>query len=103
MRIESELHASLKELEARVKDIEYRLNAITEFPRDLDIRLQECERLLDNWADKIVGKKPHKCPVCEGKSHTHHVDDKIKETKNFGFYREYASCYACEGTGIVWG
>jgi septal ring factor EnvC (AmiA/AmiB activator) len=45
---------------------------------------------------------PYKCPVCDGKSHTHRIDDEVKASKNFEFYREYASCHACEGKGIVW-
>ena len=47
-----------------------------------------------------AGRKPHKCPVCDGCG-----NDKgtTESNPNFEFCMKYASCNACEGKGIVWG
>lgn len=62
IRVQSE---EIYELNDRVKDIEYRLNHIVKFPTEVDIRLQEVERILDKLTDKPI-KKPHICPRCRG-------------------------------------
>lgn len=42
------------ELEKRVKDIEYRLKHIIELPSEIDIRLQDVERIIDNIPDNYT-------------------------------------------------
>lgn len=94
----------LDELENRVKDIEYRLCHIVKLPSEIDIRLQDVERQLNNLSDSYVEikksiKKPHKCPVCDGLCYTmqpHHETILGMPTK------KQCRCNACEGKGIVW-
>jgi len=76
--------------------------------RTLNDRIDGLVSLIDSLEkirikDKYLAVKPYKCPVCDGVSHLHRCEDKVKQAKNFEFYREYASCHACEGKGIVWG
>lgn len=51
----------------------------------------------------VKDKKPYKCPVCDGVGHLYRSENKDNMFTNFEFYREHASCHACEGKGIVWG
>lgn len=115
-------------LEKRIKDIEYRLNAIVKLPNELDIRLQDVERITDKLGDSFVKmkkeweqkldidykkwceyfsevypqKKPHKCPVCDGSGI-------ITTCRVVGGYSGIITsnsenkCNACEGKGIIWG
>lgn len=43
-------HVPTETIEERVKDIEYRLLHIVEFPTEVDIRLQDVERRIDKFA-----------------------------------------------------
>jgi hypothetical protein len=47
--------------------------------------------------------KPYKCPVCFGFGHLSKHDDSEDIPNNFEYYREYLTCQACKGNGIVWG
>ncbi len=49
-------------------------------------------------------KKPHKCPVCEGKGiistpDTIRFDIVIAQSEKIG----WSACHACEGKGVLWG
>lgn len=76
----------IQSLEERIKDLEYRVNAIVELPTELDIRLEEVDRKLDKAFNEFC-VKPHKCPICEGST----------------FCSEGMMCVPCDGTGILWG
>ena len=89
-----------------VKEIMYRLNAVTALPSEHEIRLENVERIMNKLEDYIINKSqkdvvtklPHKCPICLGKK----TLPVIKYTDNVHTEFYYA-CEACEGKGIVWG
>lgn len=111
-KADENLSKRISGLEQRIKDIEYRLEHITRFPSEVDIRLEEVERIIDKIPDNYARKdreleirienletikyvqkvqyfdvrKPHMCPVCNGTS----------------FCKEGMDCKACDGTCIVW-
>lgn len=67
---------------------------------DGEVRLINLEKAIDRIAEVVKriheddmksGKKPHKCPVCEGQGGT------------FCSGTMDESCYPCDGNGIVWG
>ena len=74
-------------------------------------RIETLEKGLSNLAGNVAiiantispqqGKKPYKCPVCEGTTMPHGVDP----TKiTVGIYNVVSmQCPACKGEGIVWG
>lgn len=44
-------------------------------------------------------KKPHKCPVCDGKPNLP-LQFRDKNNEHIEFI---ADCHACEGSGVIWG
>lgn len=73
-----------------------------ELLRIIDSRLDSIELITIQLPipTKLVEKKPHKCPVCDGlgEFELHSAEDIIKA----GGVR-FPVCNACEGKGIVWG
>lgn len=106
-----------KEFNDRLSDIEYRLKHIIALPTEIDIRLQDVERQLENaqcYISEIKHnindlynirknmdfKKPHKCPVClpfpvcDGSTVVRHQLNDLLVPEE---------CRSCKGEGIVWG
>lgn len=116
---------AIDDLRKRVKDIKYRLEHIVELPGELDIRLQDVERILHkppgetlDWCvrqirsllevvnritedDMKAEKKPHVCPVCLGLTilPVKYIEKATGEKNHL----PPLICQACEGRGIVWG
>ena len=90
---------SLKILDERLKKLEQLNKPFVNYDD-----IQEIHRILKEHYKLIFhrkDKKPHKCPVCEGRmfhtiAHSYYgklTNDELKEFK----------CLTCEGKGIVWG
>lgn len=82
----------------RVVRLEAHLNYQIDENRKVSLRIDELKCTLNLHASAIAykDKKPHKCPVCDGKG-----------KKLFGKSGCVAgfeeNCYPCQGKGIVWG
>lgn len=109
-------------LENRVKDIEYRLGHIIELPYEIDLRLQDVERIIDKIPDNYIridkelekriedleknkyvkpvqyfgSQEPHKCPVCSP-GILNEALAQVSLQQNPG---APLICPACKGTGI---
>lgn len=62
-------------------------------------RLEKLEEIIQRIYedDMKAGRKPHKCPVCDG------VAINCEIGKIHGLPIKSNKCHACEGKGIVWG
>ncbi len=95
-----DLMAASREFDERIDKLEEekaQAKEVTEYYFEINRRLKEIE----NWKDFIMksivfskDKKPHKCPVCEGKC------KKMFELPSGGYYE--IDCKSCDGKGIVW-
>jgi len=97
--------------ENNIPDVTKDYPTINQSVKNTHERIATCEKTISQLVDKIAEianfyykekQAPYKCPVCDGVSHLHRSNDKEKLKNNFEFYREYASCHACEGSGILW-
>ena len=89
---DKDLEKLIHEFSLKLKSFQEQIEAIFgQIPDEIEIRVKST---IDKWI-KYFGKKPHKCPVCDGKS-------KIQFTLPAGGYWE-DQCKSCQGTGIVWG
>ncbi len=66
--------------------------------------LSDCMVKLDKKIDELdlipnPERKPHKCPVCEGRKT--HVSLATNKAGDKAFVEE--NCICCEGKGIIWG
>ncbi len=64
----------------------------------------ETKKIRSDFTDqiyKIVNKKPHKCPVCEGRGNI--TIQEIKLALNAMISTSSDQCNACKGNGIIWG
>ena len=89
--LKSLVHDFIKSANGRIEKIQ------NEFHSKLDVDLSKWK---EYFSEYLPPKKPHKCPVCEGKGNS---QGKTQQHPNYEFCMEYASCPTCEGKGIVWG
>lgn len=106
MKCNSELEEKLTVLENKMDIHDTSLKRKWQANTELSNRLTDVERALENYREYRTAiedletdvmylkegsnKKPHKCPVCEGKGYYFPGP----------LYKE--NCPSCEGTGIVW-
>ncbi len=85
-----------------IKMIEERFNKIEERMNILMLDQHNLKSLLESLAEEIGSKKPHKCPVCDGRGHSlKHENETVEKICTVSIV--FAPCHTCESKGIVWG
>ena len=93
-----------RELREKIEGIyvstQFDIDRITGEIDKLKLEIKEIKRFQDiTHLEYKSNKKPHKCPVCDGKVLN---EIKIQRTES-GRDKLVLECHACEGRGIVWG
>jgi hypothetical protein len=127
------VHAGiLNEIQARFKDIEYRLNHIVEWPTEVDIRLEDVERKIDGLGNNFIKlRKDFENRIIQLEKqiqvltemykdlsikHVKIIDYELTEKyelnkkphrcplcEGYGIHNNGHQCRSCEGKGLVWG
>ena len=92
----AQTHLSILRCEAKYKELDKKLVDLEDSYSGLSHEMRYLEEKLTDKKDK----KPHKCPVCEGK---HYIYIPHHEIINVCTTQKQVACYTCEGTGVVWG